>query len=122
MARLAEQRTCARCLLVGIEAHVCMQQTALDLLAAGYRVYLAVDAIGSRYDIDYQTALRRMDSAGATLTTTEAALFEWCERSGTPAVQADQCAWCRKSHRLKLDACRSCLDAGRHGSTVATIQ
>ncbi|HEY1603319.1 MAG TPA: hydrolase [Pirellulales bacterium] len=72
-----------RVLLVGIEAHVCIQQTAFDLLAAGYRVYLAVDAIGARHDIDYQIALRRMDSAGATLTTTEAALFEWCERSGT---------------------------------------
>ncbi|HVU86313.1 MAG TPA: hydrolase [Pirellulales bacterium] len=79
------QRTgIARVLITGIEAHVCVQQTAFDLLAAGYRVYLAVDAIGARFDIDYQTALRRMDSAGVTLTTTEAALFEWCERSGTP--------------------------------------
>ncbi len=73
-----------RVLLAGIEAHVCVQQTALDLLAAGFRVYLAVDAIGARHEIDYRTALARMDSAGATLTTTEAALFEWCERSGTP--------------------------------------
>ena len=71
-------------LLCGIEAHVCIQQTALDLLAAGYRVYLAVDAIGARFDIDYQTALRRMDSAGATLTTTEASLFELCEVAGSP--------------------------------------
>ena len=74
----------SRVLLTGIEAHVCIQQTAFDLLAAGYRVYLAADAIGARYDIDYQMALRRMDSAGVTLTTTEAALFEWCVRSGTP--------------------------------------
>ncbi len=70
-------------LLSGIEAHVCIQQTALDLLAAGYRVFLAVDAIGARFEIDYQTALRRMDSAGATLTTTEAALFELCEVAGS---------------------------------------
>jgi len=73
-----------RVLLAGIEAHVCVQQTAFDLLAAGYKVYLAVDAIGARHDVDRKTALRRMESAGATLTTTEAALFEWCERSGTP--------------------------------------
>ena len=72
-----------RVLLCGIEAHVCVQQTAFDLMADGFGVYLAVDAIGARYDIDYQIALRRMDSAGATLTTTEAALFEWCEKSGT---------------------------------------
>ena len=71
-------------LLTGIEAHVCVQQTALDLLAAGWRVYLAVDAVGSRADLDLQTAIRRMDSCGVTLTTTEAALFEWCAEAGTP--------------------------------------
>jgi nicotinamidase-related amidase len=74
----------SRVLVAGIEAHVCVQQTVLDLLASGRRVYVAADAIGSRYEIDYQMALRRMESAGATLTTTEAALFEWCQRSGTP--------------------------------------
>ena len=71
-------------LIVGIEAHVCVAQTGHDLLAAGYDVYLAVDAVGSRGRLDAETALRRLDSAGATLTTTEAALFEWCEVSGTP--------------------------------------
>lgn len=71
-------------LLAGIETHVCIQQTALDLIAAGYRVYLAVDAAGTRFPIDHEIALRRLESAGATLTTTEAALFEWCEKSGTP--------------------------------------
>ena len=71
-------------LVCGIEAHVCVQQTVLDLLAAGWRVYVAVDAVGSRFDVDYRTALGRMDSSGATLTTTEAALFEWCRIAGTP--------------------------------------
>ena len=71
-------------LVVGIEAHVCVQQTVFDLLADGFQIYLAVDAIGARFSIDYETALRRMDSAGATLTTTEAALFEWCDVAGTP--------------------------------------
>ena len=71
-------------LLVGIEAHVCVLQTALDLLAAGYRVYLAVDAIGARYEIDHATALRRMEAAGATVVTTEMALFEWCRVAGSP--------------------------------------
>lgn len=74
-------------LVSGIEAHVCVQQTVLDLLAQGYRVFVAVDAVGSRYAIDYETALKRMDSAGATLTTTESALFEWCQVSGTPAFK-----------------------------------
>ncbi len=79
-----KQQGIYKILVVGIEAHVCVQQTALDLLADGFHVYLAVDAIGSRFPIDYETALRRMDSSGATLTTTESALFEWCEVSGTP--------------------------------------
>jgi len=71
-------------LVCGIEAHVCVQQTVLDLLAGAWRVYVAVDAVGSRRDVDYRTALGRMDSGGATLTTTEAALFEWCQVAGTP--------------------------------------
>src|SRR5436189_2886812 len=54
------QKGIDRILLCGIEAHVCVQQTAHDLLAAGFRVYLAVDAIGARGEIDYETALRRM--------------------------------------------------------------
>lgn len=73
-----------RILVCGIEAHVCVQQTVLDLLSNGWRVYVPVDAIGSRRKIDYQTALLRMDAAGATVTTTEAVLFEWCRVAGTP--------------------------------------
>lgn len=79
-----DARGIAKLLVVGIEAHVCIQQTALDLLAASYRVFLAVDAIGARHAVDRDTAFRRMESAGATLTTAEAAMFEWCETSGTP--------------------------------------
>lgn len=71
-------------LLVGIESHVCVLQSALDLMANGYRVYVAVDAIGSRYAIDHETALRRMELSGVTLITTETALFEWCRDSGAP--------------------------------------
>ena len=73
-----------RVLLCGIETHVCVQQTALDLLAAGYRVYVAADAVGTRHAIDHDIALRRMESSGCVVTTAEAALFEWCERAGTP--------------------------------------
>jgi nicotinamidase-related amidase len=70
-------------LVCGLEAHVCVQQTVLDLLSAGWQVYVAVDAVGSRKELDYRTAFGRMASAGAVLTTTEAALFEWCEVAGT---------------------------------------
>ena len=71
-------------LVCGIETHVCVGQTVHDLLGEGFRVYVAADAVGARGAIDHDIALRRMDSAGATLTTTEAALFEWCTRAGSP--------------------------------------
>jgi nicotinamidase-related amidase len=71
-------------LLAGIEAHVCVLQTALDLLALDFGVFIAVDAIGSRYRIDYETALRRLEQAGAVLTTSETAVFEWVGAAGSP--------------------------------------
>jgi nicotinamidase-related amidase len=73
-----------RVLVCGIETHVCVAQTAFDLLAAGYQVFVAADAVGSRAAFDHETALRRLETGGAVLTTVEAALFEWCERAGTP--------------------------------------
>ena len=66
-------------LICGIETHVCIQQTVMDLLAEGFRMYLTTDALGARHHQDHQIALRRMESSGAVLTTTEAAMFEWCE-------------------------------------------
>lgn len=69
--------------IAGIEAHVCVLQTALDLLICGYQVHVAADAIGSRGKLDWKLALKRMASSGAVITTTEAILFEWCETAGT---------------------------------------
>jgi len=74
----------SKVLLAGAETHVCVQQTALDLLGGGYRVYIASDAVGSRSSLDHATALRRMDACGAIITTVEAALFEWCETADAP--------------------------------------
>lgn len=68
----------------GIEAHVCVLQTTLDLLAHGFRVFVAADAVGSRKELDREIALQRMSASGAVITTTESILFEWCERAGTP--------------------------------------
>jgi nicotinamidase-related amidase len=59
-----------------VETHVCILQTALDLLREGYPVFLARDAISSRKPEDRDTALRRMAAAGAAETTVESALFE----------------------------------------------
>lgn len=71
-------------LVVGMETHVCVSQTVHDLLGEAFRVYVAADAVAARGALDHEVALRRMDSSGATLTTTEAALFEWCGRAGSP--------------------------------------
>jgi nicotinamidase-related amidase len=73
-----------RVLVCGIETHVCVMQTALDLAAAGFEPYVAVDAVGARHAVDHETALRRMEHAGVILTTTETAMFEWCQVAGTP--------------------------------------
>jgi len=68
-------------LLCGIEAHVCVAQTAFDLMASGYNVHVAVDAIGSRSSVDRNTAIARLNLHGVVSTTVEAAIFEWCETS-----------------------------------------
>lgn len=63
-------------LVTGIEAHVCVYQTALDLLDMGYEVQVVTDAVSSRIAENKQIGLDRMQKAGATLTSTEMALFE----------------------------------------------
>lgn len=62
--------------LVGMEAHVCVYQTMIDLLDRGYTVHLVRDAICSRFKSDYQTAISMASQMGAVLTTTEIALFQ----------------------------------------------
>ncbi len=74
--------------LAGIETHVCVLHTALDLLAQGFRVYLPVDAVGARARIDHDTALRRMEQAGAILTTSETCVFEWVGDARHPQFKA----------------------------------
>jgi nicotinamidase-related amidase len=74
--------------LAGIETHVCVLHTALDLLALDFRVYLPIDAVSARYAVDHDTALRRLEQAGAILTTTEGCLFEWLGGANHPKFKA----------------------------------
>ncbi|NUN93476.1 MAG: hydrolase [Verrucomicrobiae bacterium] len=62
--------------LCGIEAHVCVQQTALDLLAEGFEVFLPADAVSSRRAADRNAALDRLARAGAIVSTSESLIFE----------------------------------------------
>ena len=74
--------------VAGIESHVCVQQTALDLLANNFQVDVAADAVSSRKEIDYKFALDRMRTNGAEITTTEAILFELLNVCGTDEFKA----------------------------------
>ncbi len=76
--------------MCGIEAHVCVSQTVLDLLAGGVEVHVPADAVASRHRSDYELGLRRMDDAGAQLGSVESVLFELLERAGTPEFKAVQ--------------------------------
>lgn len=69
--------------IVGIEAHVCVLQTAFDLLACGLRAFVVADAVGSRNPADYHRALDRIRDAGGVVCTAESVAFEWCEVAGT---------------------------------------
>jgi nicotinamidase-related amidase len=70
--------------VVGLEAHVCVAQTALEILDLGFRVQVAADAVASRNTFDRDVALRRIEQAGAVISTTEAVLFEWLETADRP--------------------------------------
>lgn len=77
--------------IFGIEAHVCLMQTALDLIDAGYRVFIPVDCISSRKEIDKRAAVQRMRHAGAIVCTYESVLFELlkgCEEPEFKAISA----------------------------------
>lgn len=74
-------------LLVGIEAHVCVYQTALDLVAAGYEVAVVEDAIGSRIASNKAVGVRKMLARGVSLSSTEMALFELMGDAGHPAFR-----------------------------------
>ena len=72
----------------GIESHVCVMQTSLDLLANDFFVHVAADAISSRRKFDYEIALERMRSNGAEITLTESVLFEMLNVCGTDEFKA----------------------------------
>lgn len=73
--------------LVGIEAHICVMQTVLDLLNQGFHVFICVDAVSSRYAIDVKIALKRMQQAGAVLVTSETCVYELLETAANPVFK-----------------------------------
>lgn len=77
-------------LICGIETHVCVNQTVLDLVEGGIEVHLAGDAVGSRTDSDRELALHKAERAGAILTSVETALFELLGGSDVPEFKQVQ--------------------------------
>lgn len=75
-------------ILIGIETHVCVLQTAMELNAAGFEVFVVVDAVGSRSELDYKYGLKRMKQAGVSLITAEMLFFEWLRQSNVPDFKA----------------------------------
>ena len=73
----------SKVVLVGMETHVCVVQTCIDLLDKGYVVHLVSDAMCSRTKDNYTTALEYMRDAGAVITCTETVLFQLLEKAGT---------------------------------------
>jgi nicotinamidase-related amidase len=74
-------------LLCGMEAHICVTQTALAALNRGYLVHVASDAVGSRAKWNWKIGLRRMEAAGAIISSTEMMMYELMRASGTPVFK-----------------------------------
>jgi len=75
-------------ILAGMEAHVCVLQSAMELLGRGYQVFVVEDAVSSRNDAHRQNAMARLRQAGAIVTNTESVLFEWLRDAGHPQFKA----------------------------------
>lgn len=74
-------------MIAGCETHVCVMQTALELLRQNFQVSILVDAVGSRKSLDRDIALHRLGSSGATLITVEMLAFEWLAKAKNPSFK-----------------------------------
>jgi isochorismate hydrolase len=84
-ALMASERT--QVVLCGVEAHICVMQTALDAQAAGFQVQVPEDAVSSRSRENWQVAMRRLRHADVVVTCTESAIYEWLIQAGTDAFR-----------------------------------
>lgn len=85
LKRLPGQRTTV--LLCGMEAHICVMQTALGALREGYLVHVASDAVSSRTELNWRLGLDRMRAAGAILSSAEMMIYELLRSSGAQAFR-----------------------------------
>lgn len=74
--------------VIGIETHICVLQTALEAAAHGFDVHIVTDAVSARGRLDHDTALRKMDGYRIEQTTWESATYQWLRRADTPEFKA----------------------------------
>ncbi|WP_308387895.1 isochorismatase family protein [Acidithiobacillus sp. AMEEHan] len=79
--------------LLGVESHICVLQTALDLQSQGWEVVIPIDAIGSRDPQQGEWALARLRQTGVTLSSTESIFYEWMEDAADPRFRELAPAW-----------------------------
>jgi nicotinamidase-related amidase len=87
--------------LIGIEAHVCVLQTALQMKEAGYSVYVVVDAVSSRSELDLKYGLKRMKQEGIHLVTSEMLFFEWLRQANTEAFRSLSKTFLERKHGVE---------------------
>jgi len=83
-ARRLRELDRSQIVVAGIEAHVCVLQTAGQLLAAGFDVFVVADATASRTPVSHDLAMARLARAGCAVVTAEMVVFEWLQVAGTP--------------------------------------
>ena len=81
--------------IIGTEAHVCVLQTAMDLIEAGFAVFVVEEAVGSRTPANKALALQRLQQAGAQIISQEMLAFEWLGRAGTEQFRQISRGWLR---------------------------
>ena len=74
-------------LISGVEAHICVLQTAIDLKAAGYQPVIVADCVSSRKELDKELGLKRAEQEGILITSKEAILFELTRKAGGPVFK-----------------------------------
>ncbi len=82
------QKDIKQLVVIGVESHVCVFQSAMDLLTQGFQVFIPADAVSSRRQLDWETGLQRARMAGIIVTTTEMVIFEMLAAAGSPEFKA----------------------------------
>ena len=74
-------------IICGVETHICIYQTVLGALKAGYRVWVPADGVASRAVKNYETGLARLREMGAVVANTEMIIYDWLQKAGTPVFK-----------------------------------